>query len=72
MNFDINPCYDSVQSNNQQKTHMTMNPSYEMVQNSTSDQLQIEMQIREESHYENVNPHSTTQHQLVINNIMNK
>ena len=65
MNVDINPCYDSVQSNNQQKTRMTMNPSYEMVQNSTSDQLQIEMQIREESHYENVNPHSTsTCHQI--------
>ena len=53
MNVDINPCYDSVQSNNQ-KTHMTMNPSYETVQNSTSDQLHI--QTRQESHYENVNP----------------
>ena len=50
MNVDINPCYDSVQSNNQ-KTCMT---SYETVQNSTSDQLQI--QTRQESHYENVNP----------------
>ena len=55
MNVDINPCYDSVQSNNQ-KTRMTMNPSYETVQNSTSDQLHI--QTRQKSHYENVNPHS--------------
>ena len=53
MNVDINPCYDSVQSNNQ-KTRITMNPSYETVQNNTSDQLQI--QNRQESHYENVNP----------------
>ena len=53
MNVDINPCYDSVQSNNQ-KPRMTMNPSYETVQNSTSDQLHI--QTRQESHYENVNP----------------
>ena len=55
MNVDINPCYDSVQSNNQ-KTRMTMNPSYETVQNSTSDQLQTIIQIRHESLYENVNP----------------
>ena len=41
MNVDINPCYDSVQLNNQ-KTRITMNPSYETVQNSTSDQLQIQ------------------------------
>ena len=53
MNVDINPCYDSVQSNSQ-KTRMTMNPSYETVQSSTSDQLHI--QTRQESHYENVNP----------------
>ena len=53
MNVDINSCYDSVQSKNQ-KTRMTMNPSYETVQNSTSDQLQI--QTRQKSHYENVNP----------------
>ena len=53
VNVDINPCYDSIQSNNQ-KTGMTMNPSYETVQNSTSDQLHI--QTRQKSHYENVNP----------------
>ena len=53
MNVDINPCYDSVQSNNK-KTRMTMNPSYETVQNSTSDQLHI--QTRQKSHYKNVNP----------------
>ena len=47
MNVDINPCYDSVQSNNK-KTRMTMNPSYETVQ--------LQIQNRQESHYENVNP----------------
>ena len=50
MNTDINPCYDP----NTPKTCMTINPSYETVQNSTSDQLHI--QTRQESHYENVNP----------------
>ena len=49
MNTDINPCCDP----NTLTTCMTINPSNETVQNSTSDQLQTE--THELSHYENVN-----------------